>query len=476
MPRMKVEIIVLFQNLGDDRPFFARSPAPPLSGLLLAALTPDLVDVSVRHEMVRPIDYDTEADVVALSFMDYCAPHARQVARRFRQRGKITIAGGRYASTFPRELIDDFDCVVAGEAEGIWARVVTDLVHGRLQKFYQAPLLPCLHALPAPRYDLAEPQFSVPVVTEATRGCPFRCTYCQLTIQNAPFRMRPIPDVIRDLTATQKLPWWKRRLAMIYDNNLGGNIGYAKELLSEIARLDLWALGVQFSLNNLRDQEFVDLLEKARCRMVFLGMESLSEASLSGVNKNHNRVSEYRERFLDLKRRGILTFAGTMLGLDGDTADDYRDLPVALEQVDPSAIFLSLSIPIPGTPLHRQMEWQGRIEDRDLAHYDGDHLVFTPLHVSREETLEAFRTVNRRFYSWSAVVRRWGRLMQAFLGQRSGGGALRRLAPALLISGILFQLSIFQRGHMRRRVLPLARESRPARRLRLPEPAARTAR
>jgi len=47
----------------------------------------------VLHEMVRPVDYNTEADCIALSFMDYCAPHAFEVARRFRALGKTVIAG-----------------------------------------------------------------------------------------------------------------------------------------------------------------------------------------------------------------------------------------------------------------------------------------------------------------------------------------------------------------------------------------------
>jgi hypothetical protein len=83
-----LEIIVLFQNLGDKQTYFARSPAPPLSGALVAALTPPIVEVRLLHEMVRPIDYDTDADFIALSFMDFCAPHAYEVARKFRDMGK----------------------------------------------------------------------------------------------------------------------------------------------------------------------------------------------------------------------------------------------------------------------------------------------------------------------------------------------------------------------------------------------------
>ena len=36
----KLLIIVLFQNLLDEEPYYAKTPAPPLPGILLAGLTP----------------------------------------------------------------------------------------------------------------------------------------------------------------------------------------------------------------------------------------------------------------------------------------------------------------------------------------------------------------------------------------------------------------------------------------------------
>src|SRR5512136_2899441 len=95
--RKKILIIVLFQNLGDEHPYYAQSPAPPLPGILLAALTPDIVDIEVLHEMVRPIDYTTDADFIALSFMDYLSPHAFDVAARFKSMGKTVVGGGKFA-------------------------------------------------------------------------------------------------------------------------------------------------------------------------------------------------------------------------------------------------------------------------------------------------------------------------------------------------------------------------------------------
>jgi radical SAM superfamily enzyme YgiQ (UPF0313 family) len=451
MSRPKLLIIVLYQNLGEAQAYYARSPAPPLSGILLAGLTPDLVEVEVLHEMVRPVDYETDADFIALSFMDFCAPHAYQVARRFRRLGKPVIAGGKYATVFPLEVLPHVDAVVVGDAEQVWPQVVHDLVQGRLQPTYRAPTSAVLRDIPPPRYDLVESAYAVPMVTEATRGCPFRCTYCQLTIDWTPHRCRPIDDVIRDLTATGGLPWHRRRMAMLYDNNLGGDMDYAKRLLRRIAELDLWALGAQFTINCLEDPEFVELLVAARCRMAFLGMESLYEPSLNAVRKRHNKVARYREIFSSLKERGILTFSGVMVALDEDVGEYYRDLSEHIEQVDPSAIFLSISIPIPGTAFHGELEAEGRIFDRNLAHYEGDHLVFRPRHVTPEQVFDVRKRLMRQFYSWRNITRRWWRLMRAYWGSRKGK---RRFFGSLLASYVLFTLSRFQRYHARKRVFP----------------------
>jgi len=457
MARLKIQIIVLFQNLGDRQAYYARSPAPPLSGLVVAGLTPPSVEVELLHEMVRPIDYSTDADVIALSFMDFCFPHARDVAARFRKLGKTVIAGGRYATTFPEQLLPHFDCVVAGEAHAVWPRVVDDIVNGRLQKFYRAPFAPPLEGVPPPRYDLVEPQYAVPVVTEATRGCPYKCSFCQLTVEGAPFRKRPVGDVIRDLTATGKLPFHKRRMGMVYDNNFGGDMGYAKELLREIARLDFWGLGFQFSFDCLHDDEFVDLLQKAHCTMAFIGLESLNEPSLRSVHKRQNKVAEYKDLFRKLKGRGILTFTGMMLALDEDTPGYYGGLPARIDEVDPSAILLSIAIPIPGTPFHREAEAQGRIVDRDLSHYEGDHLVIRPRQVSADDVTRTFVRLNRHFYSWKAILRRWARFLSAYA--RGEKRFLKFLFRAAFVSVIFLRLAVFQRDHARRRVYPMLRES-----------------
>jgi radical SAM superfamily enzyme YgiQ (UPF0313 family) len=442
--RIKVQIIVLFQNLGEEHPYYAQSPAPPLPGILLAALTPDIVDVEVLHEMVRPVDYATDADVIALSFMDYLSPHAYEVAARFRALGKIVVGGGKFASTFPDEVQPHFDAILVGEAQDVWPRMVQDIVRGTLEPRYTAATSPSLVNIPPPRYDLAESTFATPVVTEATRGCPHPCTYCQLNIKRMPFRQRPIADVVRDLRATGRLPWYKRKMAMLLDNNLGGDLAYARDLLHAIADIHLWGLGVQFSIECLRDDAFIDALAAANCRMACIGMESLEPKSLAAVQKAQNRVGEYREAFDRLHRRGILTFTGLMFALDEDTAEYYQRLPELLEEVGTTVILPSIAIPLYGTPLYRQIAEEGRLVDTNLAHYEGDHLVFRHRHLTPGQIHEAYASVTMGFYRWRNVFRRW----KTFMAKQERTGTLAsHLFTLCILTFIYFKLSVFQRHH-----------------------------
>ena len=457
MKKSKLLIIVLFQNLLDEKPYYARNPAPPLPGILLAGLTPPIVEVEVLHEMVRPIDYHTDAQFIALSFMDYIASHAYQVAERFRAMGKVVVAGGKFASTFPDEVQPHFDSILVGEAQAVWPQMVYDMVEGRLKKRYDAGLTPSLENIPPPRYDLVEKKYFSPIVTEATRGCPHPCTYCQLNIVRTPHRKRPINDVIGDLKNTKGLPFYKKKMAMLLDNNLGGDFKYAKDLLNEIAKLKFWGIGAQYSIECLRDDEFVEALAKANCRMSFLGMESLNEESLRGVQKKQNKVEEYKEYFDKLSRKGILTFTGLMFALDEDTKEYYETLPEKLDEVGCSVILPSISIPIYGTPLYDKIKSEGRLIDKDISHYEGDHVLFKHNNLTEEEIYEAYIRVNKIFFSWKNIFRRWIKFMKKQTIQES----ISQFILKILISTVIYlKLSIFQKHHAEERVFSKSREDK----------------
>ena len=214
---------------------------------------------------------------------------------------------------------------------------------------------------------------------------------------------------------------------------------------------------MQYSIDCLRDDEFVDLLLKANCRMSFLGMESLNEDSLRDVKKRQNKVEEYREVFDKLHRRGILTFTGLMFALDEDSKEYYETLPQKLDEVGVSVILPSISIPIYGTPFYDKVLAEGRLLDDDISHYEGDHVLFQHNNLSEKEIYDAYKRVNKIFYSWKNIFKRW----VIFISKQSAQESIPRFILKIVITTIIYyKLSIFQKHHAQARVFKKLKSSR----------------
>ena len=92
---------------------------------------------------------------------------------------------------------------------------------------------------------------------------------------------------------------------------------------------------------------------------------------------------------------------------------------------------------------------EGRLIDEDLSHYEGDHLVMIPKNVSPQQVWDAFNNINKHFYSWKSILRRW----QRFISTMSVKGNLfNRFLRKIILSVVLLKLSVFQRDHANHKV------------------------
>lgn len=419
---MKVEIINCWVSryAGETRTRLI----PPLTAAHLAALCPPGVEVSVRHEQVRPVDYDVDADLVALSFMTGYAPHAYEVARRFRARGTTVVAGGPHATLFPEEALAHLDAVVVGEAEESWPRLLEDFEHGRLGSRYQASGLHSLRGLPRPRYDLIEEDFILNHYVQATRGCPFTCSFCCLKALDPGFRMRPVDEVIRDIEDYEGRNWLQNKVVWFWDDNLIGHRAYAKELFRRMIPLKKWWL-TQASVNLAEDPELVDLAARSGCAGVFLGIETFSAENLRNVRKHQNKISKYRRAIRVLHDHGIGVMAGLIVGFEDDTLESIRRIPDIVEDLGIDVPFLNILTPFAHTGVHEEYRQQGRILSDDWSLYNGMSVVYRPAGMSPQELAGGYLEVWRELSS----VRRTLRRIRASL---PGG---RRLLASLMING-----------------------------------------
>lgn len=444
---MKVEIINCWisRYAGEQRTRLI----PPLTAAHLAALCPPDVEVSIRHEQLRPVDYNVDADVVALSFMTGYATHAYEVADRFRARGTTVVLGGPHASLLPEEALPHADAVVVGEAEGVWPELLRDFSKGQLQRVYRATSVHDLRGLPLPRYDLIEPEFILNHYVQATRGCPFTCSFCCLKALDTGFRMRPVDEVLRDITHYEGRTWVQNKVVWFWDDNLIGNRAYAKELFRRMIPLKKWWL-TQASVNMAEDVELVRLAAAAGCAGVFLGIESFNADNLKNVHKHQNKIGKYKQAIQTLHRHGIGVMAGLIVGFDDDTLESVRRIPDIVQELEIDVPFLNVMTPFVGTGVYDDYQRQGRIASTDWGLYNGMSVVYRPQSMTAQELSQGYvevwremvsvrRSLRRLLHDVSSARRFMASLMinghYSYLGL-AGREPVVRLAPELEETGV----------------------------------------
>jgi radical SAM superfamily enzyme YgiQ (UPF0313 family) len=412
---------------------------PPITGIHLAAITPAHHTVRVVHQQVQPIDFEADAELIALSFFSGFAPEAYRLAAEFRRRGKTVVAGGPHSTFSPEETLLHCDSVVIGEAESVWPVLLADAEAGCLKERYHGSPSP-MEGLPTPRYDLLPKRFFVPRVLQATRGCPFTCSFCTVPTLNPGFRMRPVDDVIRDVRYDAFPYWWQRKVVWFWDDNLTIRRDYIRELLARMVPLKRWWL-TQASMDIARDPGLLDLMKASGCIGIFFGIESFGAQSLVDAHKRQNRVPEYRERIEALHERGICVMSGFIAGFDGDTPESIRAMARQLYEIGVDVPFLSILTPYRGTALHTKLEAEGRLlEGRGWEFYNGYNVAFAPAQMAPEQLLAAHRALWREAFSVKYALMRTFRaafrlrlgafLMCAFMNLFYCVKALRGNSPA----------------------------------------------
>lgn len=408
-----------------------------LSSLYVAASMPAYVETKIVDEDVEPIDFEADADIIGISFMTYNAPRAYEIADRFRiEKGKPVIFGGYHPTFMPEEAIQHADAVCLGEAEGNVPSMMEDLVAGRLQQFYCSQPVE-LVGLPRPNPALIRKRAYAPVdVLQATRGCHYQCSFCSVAaFHRYHFRTRPVGEVIDELKSL-------RRLVLFIDDNIIANREYAQELFTEMIPLKKRWLS-QCSMLIAEDEELLHLAARSGCLGLFVGFETLSEAGLRAWKKKTNLGRDYLAVVRRLHTAGIGVCAGFVFGGDDDAPDVFERTLEFLLEANVESLQATRLTPFPGTPLYAELDRQGRIFDTDWSHYDFNHVVFEPQHMSRETLDIGVAWVWWQFHTRRRIARRiWG--------------SLHYLDPVSVLGGVLplnlgwrYRLSTdgnFQRG------------------------------
>jgi radical SAM superfamily enzyme YgiQ (UPF0313 family) len=398
---MKVELI----RITSQRSAFWKPDLQALTLPTLAGLTPSGIEVKLTTERNEEINYQSDADLIGITFLSFLASRAYTVADRYRRLGKKVVIGGPHATVVPEEAINHADAVVIGEAEDVWPQLLHDFGNGGMRRFYQARQLPALDHLPPARKDLKKTKGICTIsMVQTGRGCPFNCDYCYTSMAfGKKFRLRPVGEVIEEIA---KIPG---KFVLFADDNLIGDTTYAKELFRRMIPLGKSWFS-QLSINIARDDELLDLAAKSGGKVIGVGIESVNQASLNEVSKTFNKVDRYTEEIRKIHDHGIAVLGYFMFGFDHDDRSVFEKTVEFVERARITARPYILT-PYPKTRIYNRMKEEGRLffgETIDWSKTDGTHVCFRPKKMSAEALQEGFRWVEKRLYSVPSIIRKFG--------------------------------------------------------------------
>lgn len=380
----------------------------PLQLGVLAALTPEDVDVVMYDDRMEKIPYDEPTDLVAITVETFTARRAYEISAEYRRRGVKVVMGGMHVMLIPDEVAEQCDCIVVGDAEPVWAEMIGDCRKGTLQKKYLAVQPECPQTGVITRRDIFENKGYLPItLLQFSRGCSHNCSFCASSVYfGAHHYTRPVEDVVAEIKSQ------KRKLLFFVDDNITCNHEKARELFRALIPLRIrWVS--QGSLDMLNDPELMQLMVKSGCLGLVIGFESISPESIDEIRKNTNRTGAgrmYESEIEQLRKWGLQTWAAFTLGHDGDTVESIRaTCDFAIKNKFSFAAF-NILMPYPNTPLYTKMEEEGRLlyGRKWWLHekYRFNYSSIVPKNMSADELTEVSFDCRRRFNSWFSIMKR----------------------------------------------------------------------
>ncbi|MBT1071467.1 B12-binding domain-containing radical SAM protein [Pelotalea chapellei] len=376
---------------------------PSLSLAALAAVSPVGWDISFCDDNCETIDFDTDADIVALTAMTAQVTRAYEIADAFRSRGKTVVMGGFHVSNMPDEALGHVDAVVVGEGELSWPRLLADWQAGALQPLYRSGSQMEMSLIPAARRDIFKnKKYLLTNTIQTTRGCPHDCEFCSVTaFYGRKYRKRPIDLVLAELGELIKT----NSFAFFVDDNIVADRKYSLELFKGMKGMGLKWLS-HAPIDFARDPELMKAAGESGCLGMFVGFESLSQDSLSAMGKSTNTAQSYLTDARAFRDNGIGILGSFVLGYDGDTPDVFEKTLRFCEDARLESAIFPILTPYPGTTVRQRLEEEGRIISDDWRDYDMEHVTFKPNGMTVDQLQQGYERICREFYSFPSMYRR----------------------------------------------------------------------
>lgn len=344
-----------------------KSSMPPLGLITIAALFPEsynlkLVDLNIEELKKEDIIW---SDAVFISAMIVQKESMEFVIDMCKKLGKTIVAGGPYATSSWRG-ITGVDHFVLGEAENVFKKFLDDFEKGAAQKVYSESGYPDITNSVMPRFDLLKLDAYGSMAIQYSRGCPFRCEFCNIwkAYGNIP-RLKSFKNIVKELDELFRLGW-EGAVFIVDDNFIGNKKRVKNELLPALIEWQkdhdyVFRFFTEASINIASDTDLLNGMRNAAFNEVFIGIETPSRKALKEAGKNQNLKTDILEAVRTVQGYGIEVMAGFILGFDSESDDIFERQIEFIQQSGIPQAMVGLLIALPGTDLYDRMKKEKRL-------------------------------------------------------------------------------------------------------------------
>lgn len=359
---------------------------PPIGLLYIASMAEKVpgCKVGVLDATVDQLDYAQieeyirreSPDVVGIQTMTYTLIDSLETAKVAKKVNKNihVCLGGPHISIYPEETLNflEVDSVVIGEGEYIFADLLRAIImrkdlhtvkgimfkqagekiftgtRGLIDDINSLPF-PSRHLTPIKKYWSILSQ-SAPITTIiSSRGCPYKCIFCERPHLGKKFRFRSADNVVNELQGAVESGI---KGFIFYDDTFTLDRKRVHDICDEVKRRNLnidWSIRARV---DSVDEPMLIKLRSAGCNMIHFGVESGNPEILKVLKKNIN-LDQVKKAFYWSKKHGIKTLGYFMLGNPTENRQQILETIAFAKKLNPDYINVSLTTPFPGTELYK---------------------------------------------------------------------------------------------------------------------------
>lgn len=388
---------------------------------VLDAVVEKIISYDTLEEYIRK----SNPDIVGIQMLTFTARDALLTAKIVKKINSNipVVVGGPHPNIYVNETIafPEIDIIVLGEGEMIFTELIDGLSNSRdisdmpgialkhdgkiiinepkgyIEDLDSLPF-PARHLTPYKKYYSILGNHATYTTMISSRGCPFRCLFCDRAYHGKIYRKRSAENVVQEMNECEKMGIEE----IDFQDDL---FTFKKERVHEIC--DLLMSGQSKLKWNVRsridtvDRELLNKMSKAGCQRIYFGIEAGTPEIQKVLRKNID-LNRAKEVFKWARDYNISTLAYIIIGSPQETKDHIYGTIRYLKELNPDFTHIGIMTPFPHTDLYSLGLEKGLFQDYWREFAKDPFADFTAKYweetLSKKELIELLGYAYRSFY------------------------------------------------------------------------------